>query len=99
MCLPLSLFKKKYYYRVYHHADNKHYYIMCVKCYRLLPAYLQKQHFDPSHTENFIFRFDDNKVLIEELIRNTNCAECSRLNASEFYETMNSIKPRYHRKN
>lgn len=93
MCIAWFIKKcrRKYYYRVSHYSDDRHYYIMCNTCYKLLPKYLQKQDFNPE-IDKFIFRFDDTKVLVENIIMNKNCIVCYKLNTEEFYETMNAIK-------
>lgn len=93
MCFTLfkrKLFRRKYYYKVSHYADDKHYYIMCNKCYKLLPSYLQEQRLDPEK-DTFLFRFDENKMLVDDLIKNKECIECTKLNTVEFYETMNRV--------
>lgn len=90
MCFTLFRSRRKYYYKVSHYADDKYYYIMCNKCYKLLPKHLQKKNFNPEK-DNFLFKFDDEKMLVDELIINKDCIECSKLNSVDFYDTMNKV--------
>ena len=90
MCF--TLFRKHYYYKVSHHDENRIFYIMCRKCYKMLPKHLQMKHCNPDK-ENFYFKFDEEGLLVEELLllKNQSCLECKELNDNDnFYETVNS---------
>lgn len=90
MCFTLFRSRRKYYYKVSHYADDKHYYIMCNMCYKLLPKHLQNQNLVPGK-DNFLFKFDDEKMLVDDLIINKECKECIKLNNVDFYENMNNV--------
>jgi len=63
---------------------------MCNKCYKLLPKHLQKENFNPEK-DNFLFKFDDEKMLVDDLIINKECKECFNLNNYNLYENMNNV--------
>ena len=90
MCFTLFRSRRKYYYKVSHYSDDKYYYIMCNKCYKILPKHLQNQNFNPEK-DKFLFKFDDEKMLLDDLIINKECQECFNLNNHNFYENMNNV--------